>query len=353
MKILVTGGCGFVGSQICINLSKIIQDVHITSLDNLSRKGSWLNTKVLNEIGVKVVHGDTRSLDDIFACGKHDWIIDAAANPSVLAGLDGSSSSSQLVQTNLVGSINLLEVCRAWSAGFILLSTSRVYSISSLADIPLKEGADLFVFDKSQPHASTVSSTGIRETFSTSPPLSLYGSTKLCSELLSAEYSSAFSIPVWINRCGVLAGAGQFGKADQGIFSFWLHSWLADKPLKYIGFNGNGYQVRDCLHPYDLAFLIYHQISSNSGCLNPINVSGGITSSFSLNQLSAWCTDRWGPRSVDRADLDRPYDLPWVVLDNSLAYQSLGWRPTIDTSSILDEIASFAESNPDWLNLSA
>jgi CDP-paratose 2-epimerase len=84
--------------------------------------------------------------------------------------------------------------------------------------------------------------------FSATPPLSLYGSTKLASELLALEYGDTFSLPVWINRCGVMAGAGQFGRADQGIFSFWIQSYLHKRPLKYIGFDGSGSQVRDALH---------------------------------------------------------------------------------------------------------
>src|SRR5262249_61823649 len=104
------------------------------------------------------------------------------------------------------------------------------------------------------------SSRGVSEDFSVAPPLSLYGSSKLTSEVLACEYAEAFGLPVLINRCGVLAGAGQFGKIDQGIFSFWIHSWRARRPLKYIGFEGTGFQVRDCLHASDLVPLLAKQI---------------------------------------------------------------------------------------------
>ena len=66
---------------------------------------------------------------------------------------------------------------------------------------------------------------GVAETFSTDPPLSLYGTTKRASEHLTLEYAEAFDMPVWVNRCGVLAGGGQFGRADQGVFSYWIHRW--------------------------------------------------------------------------------------------------------------------------------
>ncbi len=82
--------------------------------------------------------------------------------------------------------------------------------------------------------------------------MSLYGSTKMASEQLALEYSHAFGFPVWINRCGVMAGAGQFGKPDMGS-SLLIHSWSLHRPLTYIGFGGTGHQVRDCLHPIYLS----------------------------------------------------------------------------------------------------
>jgi len=91
------------------------------------------------------------------------------------------------------------------------------------------------------------------------------------------DYDDAFGMPVHINRCGVLAGAGQFGKADQGIFAFWLHSWREQRSLKYIGFDGRGHQVRDCLLPKDLALLVALQLQAGDDRSKPrlANVSGG------------------------------------------------------------------------------
>ena len=94
--------------------------------------------------------------------------------------------------------------------------------------------------------------------------MSLYGATKLASEQLALEYGSTYGFPVWVNRCGVLAGAGQFGRADQGIFAYWVNSWLRERPLRYIGFGGHGHQVRDCLHPADLVPLIERQMAAGA-----------------------------------------------------------------------------------------
>lgn len=380
MKILVTGICGFVGST----LAEALLDhsdpgtLHITGIDNFSRSGSWVNRDRLAARGIKILHGDIRAASDLESIGPFDWVIDAAANPSVLAGIDGKSSSRQLVEHNLGGTINLLEACKRWNAGFILLSTSRVYSIPPLAalEVEIHDRAYRPVFpspslktDHCSPDTPPIGRNGITESFSTAPPVSLYGSTKLASETLALEYGLTFEFPVWINRCGVMAGARQFGKPDQGIFAFWIHSWREGRPLKYIGFDGLGHQVRDCLHPHDLAPLLLKQMSSyrppTSGLRPPIaNISGGLASAMSLRQLSDWCQDRF-PSSTTASSLitahcspgtkvvSRPFDLPWVVLDPSLASETWNWQPTTPVESTLEEIATFAELNPDWTATSA
>jgi CDP-paratose 2-epimerase len=200
-----------------------------------------------------------------------------------------------------------------------------------------------------------VAANGLDETFSTLAPISLYGATKLASETLALEYGEIFGFPVFINRCGVLAGAGQFGRPDQGIFAYWINSWLQHRPLKYIGFGGHGHQVRDCLHPRDLAPLLEKQLSAPA--LVPadriINVSGGGSSAISLRQLSEWCAQKFGPHAVAADPTPRPFDLPWIVLDSAKAARIWGWRPQTSCAAILEEIAAHAGAHPEWLDLSA
>ena len=215
MKILITGICGFVGSS----LAKAIHAEHpgweLVGIDNFSRPGSWLNRDFLQrECGVRFFSGDIRSRTDLELLPKCEWVIDAAANPSVLAGVDGKSSARQLVEYNLYGTVNLLEYCKIHGAGFILLSTSRVYSIPPLADLKMvveQEDSgpfrNRFVPAKDQEFPAGLSPDGISESYSTQPPVSLYGSTKVASEQLALEYGETYGFPVWINRCGVLAGA--------------------------------------------------------------------------------------------------------------------------------------------------
>jgi len=356
VRLLISGICGFVGRTIAEGLLDCNPDLNIEviGIDNLSRSGSSLNRDLLLNRGIKVIHGDIRLYSDIESVGQIDWIIDAAANPSVMAGVDGKSSSRQLVEHNLLGTINLLEHCKFYNAGFTLISTSRVYGIKELSSIEVEADLNGFYLKSKNVLPTGISFDGIAEDFSTASPVSLYGATKLSSEALALEYGGAFNFPVWINRCGVLAGEGQFGRIDQGIFSYWINSWLAQKPLNYIGFGGSGNQVRDCLHPKDLLPLIQKQIiESNTNKPQIINIGGGKENSMSLKMLSSWCENRFEPHKVGSETTPRPFDLPWVVMDSSLAKKTWDWQPVISIDMILNEIADHAEKNPHWLELTS
>jgi CDP-paratose 2-epimerase len=354
VKILISGVCGFVGSSLAAGLRAADPSLEVCGFDNFIRPGSETNRLQLRALGISVRHADVRSASDMAALPDADWVLDAAALPSVLAGVDGRSSSRQLVEHNLGGTIHLLEYCRERRAGFLLLSTSRVYSIAPLAALPLRIEHGAFVPEATQPLPAGASPAGIGENFSTTPPLSLYGSTKAASETLALEYGSTFGFPVWVNRCGVLAGAGQFGQAEQGIFSYWIHAWAAKKPLRYIGFAGTGAQTRDALHPRDLLPLLRAQMAAGMPAGRPqvVNAAGGASHSMSLAQLSAWCRERFGPREVAVDAQPRPFDVPWLVLDRGLAAQTWNWRPATPLLDILDEIARHATEHPEWLALS-
>jgi CDP-paratose 2-epimerase len=350
MRILITGVCGFVGSSLARALAERIEGLEVLGVDNLSRAGTESNRARLRRAGVKLFHGDLRMASDVEALPGADWVIDAAANPSVLAGVDGRSSSRQLMEHNLWGAVNMLEYCRGRGAGLALLSSSRVYSIAALAALPVRPNGDAFELDVSGALPAGAGPEGIAEAFSVAPPVSLYGSTKLASETLALEYGATFGFPVWVNRCGVLAGAGQFGTAEQGIFSYWLHAHAARRPLRYIGFGGHGFQVRDAFHPDDLASLIVAQMrqSGPSGA-RVWNVGGGIDNAMSLAQLTAWCDRRFGAFAPVADLTPRLFDIPWLVMDSGAARARFGWRPLKNLESILEEIARHVRDNPGWL----
>ncbi|MBK8478302.1 MAG: NAD-dependent epimerase/dehydratase family protein [Opitutaceae bacterium] len=374
MKILITGICGFVGSTLAQALLDAVPGLELVGIDNFIRPGAETNRAALKARGVRLFHGDLRAASDLDAIPTVDWVVDAAANPSVLAGIDGRSSSRQLIEHNLFGTVNLLEFCKAHRAGFILLSTSRVYSIAPLAALPVVVDHGAFRPDTEAELPPGLDPTGVRESFATAAPVSLYGATKLASEALALEYGETFGFPVWINRCGVLAGAGQFGRPDQGIFAYWINAHLRRRPLKFIGFDGQGHQVRDCLHPRDLVPLLLRQfarpdlgkqgeqtsVGGPPGVppvrnLSPriCNVAGGADSSISLRQLTAWCDGRFGAHPVASEPQPRPFDIPWMVLDATQAATVWDWRPQTPLLTVLEEIAVHAQQNPGWLDLSS
>jgi len=353
MKVLITGICGFVGSALAQALLGSIEGLSIVGIDNLIRPGSETNRMRLKTLGVQVLHGDLRMASDVSVLPAVDWVIDAAAQPSVLAGVEGSVTSRQLFEHNLAGTLQLLEYCKAVRAGLLLLSTSRVYSIPALTAIPLKVCGEAFRLDTSGPLPAGLSEHGIGPAFSTEPPISLYGSTRLASEVIALEYGLSFGFPVWITRCGVLAGPGQFGTPDQGIFAYWINAHLRRRPLRFIGFGGSGHQVRDAFHPVDLAELLRRQIANGRSAGRRIyTAGGGPQNALSLAELTHWCDTRFGVHQPQPAATPRPFDIPWTIMDNREAEQDFGWKPARSIESICEEIAVHAEGNPEWLELS-
>jgi len=353
MRILITGVCGFAGSALAECLLERKPGLRICGMDNLMRPGAETNRARVEKLGVDFVHGDLRSASDVEGLPACDWVIDAAANPSVLAGLSGSGSSRRLFEHNLSALGNVLEYCRQHKAGLLLLSSSRVYSIPALVSIPLRAEHGAFVVDSSAELPTGLTANGIGVNFSTAAPVSLYGATKLASEIMALEYGAAFGFPVWITRCGVLAGAGQFGTPAQGIFAYWVNAHLRRRPLRYIGFNGLGLQARDAFHPRDLAALLLAQTRTGRADGQRIyTAGGGIPNTMSLAQLTAWCDERFGahPPAVDPAP--RMYDIPWVAMDNTDVTRDFDWRIEMPLPVILEGIAQHAMAHPDWLDVS-
>jgi len=353
MRILITGVCGFVGSTLAECLHERAEGIRLVGVDNLMRPGAETNRRRLERLGVEFIHGDLRSASDIAAIPACDWVIDAAANPSVLAGHTGVGSSRRLFEHNLDGMGNVLEYCKERRAGLLLLSSSRVYSISALAAIPLVVRNQAFTLDPAGALPRGLTVNGIGVDFSTAAPVSLYGATKLASEIMALEYGAAFDFPVFVTRCGVLAGAGQFGTPDQGIFGYWINAHLRRRPLRYIGFNGAGYQSRDAFHPRDLAALLMAQMrSARSGGQRVYTAGGGPGNSMSLAQLTAWCDDRFGQHVPSVDPQPRKYDVPWVAMDNTSAIADFGWAIETSLPTILEEIAQHAHDHPEWLEIS-
>lgn len=348
MRILITGGAGFVGSALARHFRGAAGN-SVVVLDNLRRRGSEGNATELAHLGIEFAHGDVRSPADLESLeGQFDVLVEASAEPSVQAGIGGSPR--YVLDTNLVGAINCLEFARNRCGGVVFLSSSRVYSIEPLAGLPLVESATRLDL---QGTAATpgASAAGISERFPTDTQRSYYGASKLAAELLCQEYAAHAKLPVVINRCGVIAGPGQFGKTDQGVFTLWVARHHFQRPLKYTGFGGKGLQVRDLLHPDDLCDLLDLQIGSwNKVSGETFNVGGGREGSVSLQEYTALCRAAVGHETAIAGDAaTNPVDIPWYVTDHAKVTGLLGWSPCRRPKTIVGDIANWVRANEEGL----
>jgi CDP-paratose 2-epimerase len=349
--ILITGGAGFVGSNLAIALAGRHHDWEIVALDNLHRPGSELNPPRLQAAGVRFVRGDVRDPGDLARLGTVSALVECSAEPSALSGVDGDTSF--VFQTNLVGAYNCLELARRDGAFMLFVSTSRVYPIAPLNELSLEEGETRFELSDEQPTPGA-SGAGISEDFPLAGARTLYGTTKLAAEMLTEEYRKMFGLRVVIDRCGVIAGPWQMGKVDQGVFAHWLLSHRFGLPLSYIGYGGEGKQVRDLLHVEDLTDLIEAQL------LDPghwdgevVNVGGGRRNSLSLLETTALCRELTGAEVPISAETEgRPGDVPIYISDCARLFERTRWRPRRSARQTLADLNDWIDGHTSELEQS-
>ncbi|MBO6559554.1 MAG: NAD-dependent epimerase/dehydratase family protein [Nisaea sp.] len=348
MRILVTGGAGFVGSSLALAFKRDNPTADIIAADNLKRRGSELNLPRLRDAGIRFEHADIREPEDLAALGPMDLLLECSAEPSVQAGYSGSPA--YLLDTNLRGTLNCLETARRHDATFVFLSTSRVYPIDPLRALPLTAKNDALTIPGGA-NGPGWSAHGIAEDFPLDGHRSLYGATKLASEQFIEEYRAAFGLKAVINRCGVLAGPWQMGKVDQGFMCLWAARHLYGGKLSYNGFGGLGHQVRDVLHVADLYDLLVRQLADLETSAKGVwNVGGGAANATSLRRLSAACADR-ARRELEIASHPdtNPADIPWFVTDARRAATAFGWTPKKSLDTVIDEIFDWLETEREEL----
>lgn len=340
--VLVTGGAGFVGSNLAISYKQRHPEEKVVALDNLKRRGSELNVPRLRRAGVQFQHGDVRNRDDL-PRDVH-LILECSAEPSVLAGYD--VSPRYLLDTNLYGTLNCLELARTCGSDLIFLSTSRVYPIQALSELRYSEGETRFTLTNEQPLPGA-SSAGISEVFPLEGARSLYGATKLASEHFIEEYQQAYGLRAVVNRCGVIAGPWQMGKVDQGVFALWVARHHFGGELGYFGFGGSGKQVRDLLHVDDLFDLVHQQAQEPDlfdGCT--LNVGGGPDQTLSLAETTTLCQRITGQRIWIRPEREaREADVPLYITDHGRVTELCGWRPERSAEAALRDIHEWISSN--------
>ena len=334
MKILITGGCGFVGSNLAIYLDKRFKKSRISSLDNLIRKGSLINQKRLKNNKIKNYKYDISNYNKINLLPKFDLIIDCCAEPAIELS---KKDPDKVLKTNLIGTYNLLKKCLKDKSDFIFLSSSRVYSIEKLRN--LVGSAD---FNK-----SIRIKKKIDEKFETTGPSSFYGFTKIASEKLIKEFFYMTKLKYLINRFGVIAGPWQFGKQDQGFVPLWVANHFLKKKLSYIGFNGQGNQVRDVLHIEDVCEIISLQIAHIRKINNKtFNIGGGPNNALSLKQLTKKCKNLTQNKiKFKKIKKTSIFDIPYYISDNSKIFKHYRWKPKKNLDRILNDIFFWLKQN--------
>ena len=334
MKILITGGCGFVGSNIAIYLKKKLKKAKIFSLDNLTRKGSILNRNRLKNHKIKNFNINIEKFEKIVNLPKFDLVIDCCAEPAIEAS---RKDPDRVFKTNLIGTFNILKKCVRDNANIIFLSSSRVYSISKLRSFfkNLNISRPLKVKRK------------IDENFETATASSLYGFTKLASEKLICEIFFNTKLKYIINRFGVIAGPWQFGKQDQGFVPLWVAKHYLKKKLSYIGFGGYGNQVRDVIHIDDVCEIIFIQIAKIKKINNEtFNIGGGLKSYVSLRDLTSKCQKITGNKiKIKKVSKTSIFDIPYYITDNKKIKKFYNWEPLKNINIVLKDIYKWLYQN--------
>ncbi len=345
-RLLITGGAGFVGSNLAISLAARHPDWEVVALDNLYRRGSELNLPRLEQAGVEFVRGDVREPEDLARVPRADALIECSAEPSVMSGVDGDTG--YLVHTNLTGAYNCLELARRDGAFVVFLSTSRVYPVAPQVDLELEEGETRFEIAAEQA-VPGVSAAGISERFPLDGARTLYGATKLAAELLIEEYRAGLGVPAVIDRCGVIAGPWQMGKVDQGVFTHWMFAHHFGNPLSYIGFGGAGKQVRDLLHVEDLVDLVERQLLAPAEWDGrTVNVGGGRECSLSLRETTAICRELTGVEvPIEPVEQTRAGDVPIYLSDCAKIFGLDEWRPRRGARQVLADIHEWIAADPE------
>lgn len=325
MKILITGGCGFVGANLVLYLKK--KNFNVTSLDNLSKKGSRFNLNILKKNNIKNYKIDISNNNLIKNLPRFDLIIDCCAEASVEFS---KKNFDKVVNTNLFGTINILKKCKKDKSKIIFLSSSRVYPINLI-----NKKFGLVNFKKELPTKKMMDEKDILN-----GPKTIYGLTKLASEMFIEEFSYAFNIKYIINRCGVISGPLQFGKQDQGFVSLWIWRHFMKIKLNYIGFGGYGNQIRDVLHIYDLCELIFLQIKKLDKIYNKtFNVGGSKKSYVSLKNLTKLCQKITKNKiKISRVKKTSIYDIPYYISNNKRVTDTYDWKPKKKISDIIKDI---------------
>lgn len=334
MQVLITGGCGFVGSELALHLKE--NGYRVVVMDNLVRRGSEANIERLQKRGVAFVHGDVRNPEDFANLPAGiEFVCDTSAQPSVVTGYANPVFD---IMNNGLGVIHVLEYVRQRRCPLIFWSSNRVYSADRINALPRRKAElrlewDAAVWHKLSPDERPRGfdpQHGVSEEFSVDGgQRSIYGLSKLMADVACQEYAQSFDLPVIVNRFGVISGRGQFGKTDQGWVVWWAIAHYFGLPLKYIGWKGK--QVRDVLFIEDVCRLVDLEMSQISRFRGDVfNAGGGAANSLSLVEASRFLEHSLGRSlAITHEDTPRQADIALYYTDNRKAERVFGWKPQV------------------------
>ena len=325
MNIIITGGCGFVGSSLCLYLKKNLKGSKILSIDNLSKNYSRFNQKILKKNNIenkKINLGKLNSLKHVNF--KADIIIDCSAEPAVEIS---KKKIVKVIESNFISTLNILEKNKRDKSKLMFISSSRVYPIidsyKKFQDYKKKKLIPTFTEQENLKGAKTI-----------------YGFTKAASEELIEEFSYSEKIKYIINRCGIISGPGQYGKVEQGLISLWMWRHINKINITFNGYGGKGLQVRDVLFINDFCELILIQIKNFKNYENNLFcVGGGPKNLINLRNLTKICQKISKNKLKVRRNLKTSiYDVPYYVTSLKKIKKISNWKPKINLNEGLKDI---------------
>ncbi len=336
LKILITGGCGFVGTNLTLKLLNHFSSIKIFLYDNFYRKENIDNVRFLKNKNIKIIKKDCSKIKRFELV---DLVIHLASDPAVGSGM---TYKSKIFSNNLTSTNNLLNFYSNYKTPIIFLSSSRVYSIDTInsLDYVVKN----FRYEINNNKFKGVLNKSFNEKLSTNGFKSIYGFTKLASEDLILQYSRIHDFNYIINRSGLISGKYQRGNIQQGIISFLVKNALEKKPFKIFGHKG--YQVRDILNVENLCDLFILQIDSilsKKNQKNIYNIGGGYKNSESLINLIKILNQKIKLNfEIDKNE--RFGDIKYYISSNAKLMKDYKWKPNINYNDSIEESINFMKS---------
>lgn len=329
--VLITGGAGFIGSNLAKQL--LADGARVTVLDNLSRAGVEHNVERLRRLDgdLTFVEGDVRDRERLNSLVRSaDEIYHLAAQVAVTSSVVDPRHD---FENNLLGTFNVLEAARlSEHRPFVLFtSTNKVYG--DLAQLPLNETASRYSFRG-------------REGVDEEQPLDLhspYGCSKGAADQYVRDYARIFDIPAVVFRMSCIAGPQQFGNEDQGWLAHFLYSVLGDRPITIYG---DGRQVRDILHVRDLVAavtLAHTHLKHTAGEI--YNIGGGPKNAASLLEVLDLIVARSGKKPQLSFELPRVGDQRIFITDHRKFTHATGWSPRYSLHETVAHIMAWWEGN--------